>query len=361
MALYCGISSKYEKCLGSKMGVYVHKQLKNQFGTKFDMWMYLQHYKNGANWYDGEITTFKSLEVSPAAAVLHYGQSIFEGLKAYRNSNDKVFLFRPKDNLKRFNDSAKRMAMPQIDVDTHLKIIIDLVLKNKSSIPVGKEGALYIRPTMIATDNSLNVGASSSYSHYVITGPVASYFSNKEITCYVSTEHFRAVPGGVGNVKTAGNYAASYLVSEKAKLANCDQVLWLDPRNGKNVEEVGAMNIFFAYSNGELKTPALSGSILPGITRDSVIQLARSEGVQVSEETLNIDNVIKDIQSGKIVEIFGTGTAASITSIGALEMNGENVRVKSTTNQKFSSHLKSQLLGIQYGEFPEGFGWVIEL
>lgn len=345
------------------MGVHVHKQVKNKFGTKFDMWMYLQHYKNGVDWYGGEITTFKNLEVTPAAAVLHYGQSIFEGLKAYRNSDDKIFLFRPRDNLTRFNDSAKRMAMPQLDVETHLKIIVDLVIKNKSSIPVGREGALYIRPTLIATDDSLNVGASSSYSHYVITGPVASFFDNKEITCFVSTEHFRAVPGGVGNVKTAGNYAASYLVSEKAKSVNCDQVLWLDPRNRKNVEEVGAMNIFFAYSNGELKTPALSGSILPGITRDSVIQLARSEGVQVSEATLNIDNVIEDMKSGKIVEIFGTGTAASITSIGALEINGEKINVKPCTNSKLkvASHFKDRLLEIQYGEVSEKFDWAIEI
>jgi branched-chain amino acid aminotransferase len=338
-----------------------HVPKKVTFGSSFSPLMYLQQYEHGVGWHSGEVTDFQQLQLSPSAAVLHYGQAIFEGMKAYKNTNGQVYLFRPKENLLRFNNSAHRMSMPQIDVDDHLNAILKLVSTQKDSIPEGFDGALYIRPTMIATDDSLNVCSSAKYSHFIITSPVSSYFGSNAIDVFVSENHYRAVPGGVGHVKTAGNYASSYFVAEQAKSFGCDQVLWLDPQTGKNIEEVGAMNIFFVYACGKVVTPSLSGSILPGITRNSVIQLTKESGTEVVEETLEISKVINDIKSGRIIEIFGTGTAAAISNIKAIHYQGE--RASTVGDDEFSTakSIRDTLLKIQYGYSEDHFNWRVKV
>lgn len=331
------------------------------FGSTFSPLMYLQQYEQGKGWYSGEITDFKQLVLSPSAAVFHYGQAIFEGMKAYKNTHGQVYLFRPKENLLRFNNSAHRMSMPKVDIDDHLKTIVELVNIQKKLIPEGFDGSLYIRPTMIATDESLSVCSSSTYSHFIITSPVTNYFGSNAIDVYVSEHHFRAVPGGVGHVKTAGNYASSYFISEQAKSLGCDQVLWLDPQTGKNIEEVGAMNIFFVYACGKIVTPLLSGSILPGITRNSIIQIVRGHDIKMVEETLQIAKVIDDIKNGRIIEIFGTGTAAAITNIKAIHYQEERVATIGEVEYTHTKKIRNTLLNMQYGYSEDCFDWRVEV
>jgi branched-chain amino acid aminotransferase len=334
---------------------------KTTFGSTFSSSMYLQNYERNKGWFGGGITDFRKLELSPSAAIFHYGQAIFEGMKAYKNTDGRVFLFRPEENLKRFNQSAYRMAMPQIDVNDHLEAIVKLVCSQKNSIPEGPDGALYIRPTMIATEDSLNVSSSTSYSHFIITSPVTSYFGTSAIDVLVSENHFRAVPGGVGHIKTAGNYASSYFVSEQAKAVGCDQVLWLDSKTRKNIEEIGAMNIFFVYENGSIVTPQLSGSILPGITRDSIIELALRTGVEVEQKSLSIDDVIEDIKNGDIVEIFGTGTAAAVTNVKAIHHKGERVSIAGDPEYKKAKYFRDTLLNLQFGNSEDLLNWRREI
>ena len=334
---------------------------KTSFGSTFLKHMYLQKYRHNLGWHDGGIVEYQALNLMPSAAVFHYGQAIFEGMKAYRNKNGKVYLFRPTDNLRRFNHSANRLAMPELDITQHLQQLVSLIAFQRNEIPVGKDASLYIRPTMIATEESLNVKSSASYLHFIITSPVNSYFASDGIDVLVSDEHFRAVPGGVGNVKTAGNYAPSYLVSNKAQQLGCSQVLWLDPKTGQNIEEIGAMNIFIVYADGTIATPALSGSILPGITRDSVIQLCDKYLLPVLEQTITITELIEAIKLGQVVEIFGTGTAASITPIDALVYLGQRYAILNKPDKSVIAELKELLTGIQYGELDDPFEWRVEI
>ena len=252
------------------------------------------------------------------------------------------------------------MVMPEVDEALHLDAIKSLVKIDKAWVPDQKGASLYIRPTMIATSPKLGLGASSAYSHFIITGPAGSYFSGglTPIAVFVSDEYRRAVKGGVGEAKTGGNYAASLLASEEVSKIGYSQVLWLDAVNGQYIEEVGAMNICFVYEGKKIVTPALSGSILPGITRDSILKLAPTLGYEVSEQKLDINEILADIDSGKITEVFGCGTAAVISPVGELGFKGNKHIINSNQTGPVSKHLYDELTGIQYGTHEDKFGWI---
>ena len=282
--------------------------LKVPFGTEFTDHMFSMKYTDG-HWHDAAIHPYGNLSLSPAALCLHYGQGIFEGLKAYRRGS-RTLLFRPERNFIRFNESAIRMVMPQIDNDFALHSLKELLGVERDWIPEVKGSSLYIRPTMIATQAKLGVKPSDEYLYYVILSPVGPYFKEgfSPVKIYLSTEHVRAVRGGVGAAKTMGNYAASLFAGTKATEVGYSQVLWMDALERKYLEEVGTMNIFVKFDD-ELATPPLTGSILSGITRDSVLTLTRDMGLNVNERPISIDEVIEGIASGKVVEMFGCGTA----------------------------------------------------
>jgi branched-chain amino acid aminotransferase len=289
---------------------------------------------------------------------LHYGQLIFEGLKAYRRQDGKIGLFRASDNLTRMNESAERMCMPTIDVEETYRALAELIALEQDWVPHDDGASLYIRPTMIATDPLIRLKASSTYMFFVICSPVGHYYANgmKPTGIIVEDQYVRAVRGGVGFAKTAANYASSLLPGKKAEAAGYDQVLWLDGVNLEYVEEVGSMNIFFKYKD-RLVTSELNGSILPGITRDSVIQIARSWGVQVDEDKISIKRLCEDIEAGHIEEIFGSGTAAVISSVGTLHYKDKDYTVGAKEAGEFSLKMYNELTGIQYGKIEDRFGW----
>ena len=267
------------------------------FGVTFSDHMFTQDFDENRGWSDAKISPYHTISLDPSAAVFHYSQEIFEGLKAYRNKNGGINLFRPEENVKRFNRSAQRMVMPEVDEDLHLEAIKSLVHLDQAWVPDQDGASLYIRPTMIATSPKLGLGASSQYKHFIIAGPAGSYFEGglTPISVFVADEYRRAVKGGVGEAKTGGNYAASLFASEKVSKLGYSQVLWLDAVEGRYIEEVGAMNICFVYGGKSIVTPKLSGSILPGITRDSILKLAPTLGYEVSEQQLDIEEILADI------------------------------------------------------------------
>ncbi len=335
------------------------------FGRHFSDHMFLMDYSSAKGWYNPRIEPYQYLNLSPAAMCLHYGQEIFEGMKAYRNEEGEIFLFRPEENIKRMNRSASRLVMPELDVDFTVNAIKKLVELDKAWIPPVKGYALYIRPTMIAVDPFLGVKPSDTYLFYVITGPVASYYPEQEgklkaVKIYVTDKYVRAVVGGTGEAKSAGNYAASLRAQLEARDAGYAQVLWLDGVEHRYIEEVGTMNIFFV-KDGVLYTSPLTGSILPGITRDSVIKLAPHLGYEVREERLTIDEVLSGIESGEISEVFGTGTAAIISPVSHVAYRDRDFEVGSGDVGPIAQRLYETLLGIQYGEIEDPFGWRVKL
>jgi len=333
------------------------------FGSVFSDHMFTQNFHVGKGWYDAEISPYHNIVLDPSAAVLHYSQEIFEGLKAYRKPDGTINLFRPMENVKRFNRSAKRMVMPEVDVDFHLDALRKLIMLDQKWVPDAEGSSLYIRPAMIATSSKIGLGAAADYLHYIITGPAGAYFQGgfHPIPVYVAEEQRRAVVGGVGEAKTGGNYSASLYISEKVAKQGFTQVLWLDAIEGTYVEEVGAMNICFVYEGNRIVTPELSGSILPGITRDSILKLAPTLGYEVSEERLNINDVLSDIASGKITEVFGCGTAAVISPVGQLSYKGKDYIINDNESGQVSKQLYDQLTGIQYGTIEDTFGWTYSL
>lgn len=329
------------------------------FGTEFANRMFTQHYTKGKGWHSAKIGPYENFSLPPSTAVLHYSQEIFEGLKAYRRPDGNINLFRPWENMKRFNNSAARMAMPTVDEEDHLTAIAQLVELEHEWVPNVDGASLYIRPAMIATEAALGVHASNSYLHFVIVCPVGAYFSAgfSPISVFISDAYRRAVKGGVGATKTGGNYSASLFVSEEVAKEGYSQVLWLDAIEGKYIEEVGAMNICFVYEGKKIVTPPLTGSILPGITRMSVLELGRDLGYEVTEERLEIDTVLADIESGKITEVFGCGTAAVIAPVGKFGYAGKEYMINDYQVGAVSKHLFDELTGIQYGRIPDRFGW----
>lgn len=333
------------------------------FGVVFSDHMFTQHYDEDAGWHDAQISPYHDISLDPAASVLHYGQEIFEGLKAYRKPDGGINLFRPEANIQRFNRSAERMVMPVVDESLHLEALRSLIKLDQAWVPDQEDSSLYIRPTMIATTAKLGLGASSSYLHYIITGPAGAYFKGgfEPVSVYISNEYRRAVIGGVGNAKTGGNYAASLFVSEQVAKMGYTQVLWLDAIEGRYIEEVGAMNICFVYEGQRIVTPELTGSILPGITRDSVLKLAPELGYEAAEEKLDVYQVLMDIQNGKITEVFGCGTAAVISPVGMLYFRGKQYVINDNKSGPVSKSLYDELTGIQYGICEDRFDWITSL
>ncbi|MBQ8178514.1 MAG: branched-chain amino acid aminotransferase [Clostridia bacterium] len=331
------------------------------FGKYFTDHMLIMDYKNGA-WCEPEIVPYGSFSLDPSTCVLHYGQGIFEGLKAYKNAEGKITMFRPYDNFKRMNRSAERLCMPTIDVDKMVEWLKELILVDEEWIPTAPGTALYIRPTMVATDAMLGVHPGHTYRFFIILSPVGSYYPNglQPTKILVEKEYVRAPLGGTGEAKCMGNYAASLLAGDIANKKGYEQVLWLDSNEHKYVEEVGAMNMFFVF-DGVVKTPALVGSILPGITRDSVLQILRSEGKPVEECRISVDEIVAMNEQGKLDEAFGSGTAAVISPVGVLNIGGEDKVINNFEMGPITSYLYDKLTGIQYGRYEDTFGWVVKV
>ncbi len=329
------------------------------FGRIFCDHMFLMDYTPDKGWHDARIEPYHELRLDPACMVLHYGQEAFEGLKAYRGKDGGIYLFRHKDNLLRLNRSCERLVMPTLPVDFVSDALVKLTLLERDWIPRSQGCSLYIRPNIIATDPFLGVRPSSEYLFYIIVGPVGAYFPEgfNPVSIYVSDKYVRAVRGGVGEAKTCGNYAASLLAQKEAKDKGYTQVLWLDGVERKYVEEVGTMNIFFNFGD-EVVTSPLTGSILPGITRDSVIELLKKWGVKITERLFTIDEVIAGLADGTVTEVFGSGTAAIISPVKAISYQGREHQVADGTTGALSQKLYDTILALQYGEQEDPFGWV---
>ena len=328
------------------------------FGREFTDYMFTMNYEEGKGWFDAQIRPFENFSLSPACTVLHYSQTIFEGMKAY-HTQEGINLFRPWDNFKRMNRTAKRMCMPQIDEEFVLECLEKLLDIEKDWVPKANGTSLYIRPTMMAVDPFLGVKAGSQYIFFIILSPVGAYYASglSPVDIYVEDEYVRAVVGGTGDAKTGGNYAASLLAAQLAHDKGFAQVLWLDGKEKKYVEEVGSMNIFFKI-NGELITAPLSGSILPGITRDSVIKLAESLGVKVREERLAIADVFAENEKGGLEEVFGTGTAAVVSPVGGMRWGDKDITIAGGKMGELTGKLYDTLTGMQYGKVEDTFGWI---
>ncbi|GAB6180551.1 branched-chain amino acid aminotransferase [Desulfotomaculum defluvii] len=331
------------------------------FGSIFTDRMFTMHYAN-KEWNESRIERYRSFNLDPSSCVFHYSQEIFEGLKAYAAEDGRILLFRPDQNAKRMNRSAERLVMPTIPEEDIIQAITELVLAEKRWLPKQPGTSLYIRPTMIATEAFLGVHPSSEYIFYIIISPVGAYYKGgfKPIKLYVEDIFVRSNIGGVGDVKTGGNYAASLMAGHKAQQKGFSQVLWLDGRERKYVEEVGAMNMFFVYGN-KLVTPMLTGSILPGITRASVLELAKYLGLETEERLISIDEVIEGINSGTITEAFGSGTAAVISPVGSLYYKEKDYFINNEQVGPVTQRLYDKLVNIQYGREKDPFGWVREI
>ena len=329
------------------------------FGTVFTDHMFVMDYEEGKGWMDPRIEPFSDFSMSPAAMVFHYGQAIFEGLKAYKTPDGKIQLFRARDNFARMNRSAKGLCIPEIDVDLVMDGMKQLIKLEEKWIPETLGTALYIRPTIIATDPFLGVRSSFTFKFFIILSSVGAYYAQglNPVKIWVSKDHVRAVRGGVGEFKTAGNYAASLLAGEKAKEEGYVQVMWLDALEMKYIEEVGAMNIFFII-NGELVTPDLSGSILPGITRYSVLALAEKWGMKVQERKVSIDELFEAHENGTLTEVFGSGTAAVISPVGEIRYGDRVMNIGDGTPGETSMKFYDALTGIQYGKEEDTEGWI---
>ena len=329
------------------------------FGTIFTDHMFNMDYSPEKGWHNPRIEPYGPLDMDPSIMVLHYGQGVFEGLKAYRTESGDVQLFRPAQNFKRMNRSSKIICIPEIDESFALEALKQLITVEKDWVPSVLGTSLYIRPTIIATDPYLGVRASFTYRFFIIMSPVGAYYAEgfNPVKILVTKEHVRAVRGGVGEAKTPGNYAASLYAGEKAHKEGYTQVLWLDGVEQKYIEEVGAMNIFFLIDD-ELITPMLSGSILPGITRDSVIALAKSWDVKVSERRISIDEVMAANETGKLKEIFGSGTAAVISPVGELKYGEQVIQIGDGSVGPMANKLFNYLQDIQYGNAKDLFEWI---
>ena len=329
------------------------------FGTIFTDHMFNMDYSVEKGWHNPRIEPYAPLVMAPSTMVLHYGQGVFEGMKAYRNGQGGVQLFRPQENFKRLNASNRKLCIPEIDEAFALQALKQLLTVEKAWIPSAPGTSLYIRPTIIATDPFLGVRASFTYRFFIILSPVGAYYAEgfNPVKIMVTKEHVRAVRGGVGDTKTLGNYAASLLAGDKAHKAGYTQVLWLDGVEQKYVEEVGAMNIFFVIGD-ELITPMLSGSILPGITRDSVLELGKSWGMTVSERKISIDDVMAAHTSGQLKEIFGSGTAAVISPVGELKYEDTVITVGDGRVGPLAHKFFQAIQDIQYGTIEGPQGWI---
>lgn len=332
------------------------------FGATFTDHMLLMDYSSDQGWHDMRIEPYHPFHMDPACTVYHYGQSIFEGLKCYRGESGQIRLFRPRDNFIRMNRSGERMSIPPLDVDQCFAGLLELLKLESDWVPSAKGTSLYIRPTIIATDVSLSVNASSTYCFFIILSPSGSYYKEglAPIGIYVEDALVRAVRGGIGFTKASANYAASLYAATMAHQKGYAQVLWLDGLEQKYIEEVGAMNIMFVFGD-TIVTPALSGSILAGITRDSIIQIAHDFGYKVEERRISIDEVVNGIKHGGMTEAFGTGTAAVIAPVGSLCYQDEVLCVGNGGIGPVTQRLYDTVVGIQKGIIADPYGWTMDI
>jgi branched-chain amino acid aminotransferase len=332
------------------------------FGHYFTDHMFIMDYSTEKGWYDPRIIPYAPLELEPSTMVFHYGQIIFEGLKAYRTEDGRVLLFRPDKNLERINRSNDRLCIPFLDPGFGVEAIKSIVSVDKGWIPAIEGTSLYIRPFIIPTDPYLGVRPSNTYQFIIILCPVGAYYPEgiNPVKIYVENKYVRAVKGGVGCAKTPGNYAASLKAQVEANQKGFTQVLWLDGVEKKYVEEVGTMNVFFKIK-GEVITPILEDSILDGITRDSTIQLLKTWGVPVRERKISVQEIYDAHTQGMLDEAFGTGTAAVISPIGELSWNGHPITINRGEIGRVSSELYRTITGIQKGVVQDDFGWTVEV
>ncbi len=332
------------------------------FGKIFTDHMFMMDYNKETGWTNARIVPFENLSIHPASTVLHYGSEIFEGLKAYRRADGKVQLFRPIENIRRMNRSAERLCLPEIPEEDALEALLKFVEVEQDWTPYSEGTSLYLRPFLFGNDESLGVHAVSNATFIIIASPVGSYYAEgiNPVKIMIEDEDVRAVKGGTGYAKCGGNYAASNRAGERAAQQGYSQVLWLDGVERKYIEEVGAMNVMFKI-DGEIVTPMLSGSILPGITRMSCLEVLRNEGYKVSERLLSIDELEEAMESGKLEEAWGCGTAAVISPIGELCYKGKKYAVNNGEIGETTQHLYDTLTGIQWGKIEDSYNWIVEL
>ncbi|QTI67612.1 branched-chain amino acid aminotransferase [Gordonia polyisoprenivorans] len=338
------------------------------FGKYFTDNMVMVDYDVDRGWYDAKVTPYGPIALDPSAMVLHYGQEIFEGLKAYRQPDGSIAAFRPEANGLRLQRSGERLAMPPLPVDDFISSLRALLDADNEWVPAaGGEESLYLRPFMFASQAGLGVNApSTQYRYCVIASPAGAYFDGgiKPVSVWLSTEYVRAAPGGTGFAKCGGNYAASFLAQQQATAQGCDQVVWLDAVERRFIEEMGGMNLFFVFGSGadaRLVTPELTGSLLPGITRESLLTLATDAGFAVEERKITTEELRKGVTSGDITEVFACGTAAVITPVGHVKSETDDYSIGDGTPGEVTLALRDTLTGIQRGKFADTHGWMTEL
>jgi branched-chain amino acid aminotransferase len=333
------------------------------FGRSFTDTMFVARYRVGQGWYDARLTPYGPLQLDPATAALHYAQSIFEGLKGYAQPDGSVATFRPEANAARFARSARRLAMPPVPENAFIAAVDALVDADRDWVPTGPDQTLYLRPYELAVEPFLGVRPAHEYLFLVIASPAGAYFPRgvQPVSVYISEDYVRAAPGGTGDVKCAGNYAASLLPQEQATAAGCDQVVYLDAVEKRYIEELGGMNLFFVLGSGdeaELVTPELSGTLLPGITRDSLITVARELGHRVTERKITVDEWRQGVADGTVTETFACGTAAVITPIGEVKARTGDFTVGGGESGALTMRLRESLLDIQHGRVADPHGWL---
>ena len=328
------------------------------FGKIFTDHMFVMNYTEGKGWHDPRIVPFGDISLSPAAMVLHYGQEMFEGLKAYRGDNGEVYLFRPDMNAKRANNSNERLCIPKIPEEDFVQAVKAVVDVDRDWVPYDEGTSLYIRPFVISTDPHLGVAPSKTYLFLIILSPSGAYYESglEPVGIWIEDEYVRAVRGGMGYAKTGGNYAASLAAQVKAHDSGYSQALWLDGVERKYIEEVGSMNIMFKI-NGRVVTPMLNGSILPGITRDSILHVCRDWGYEVEERRISVDELIEAAHSGALEEVFGTGTAAVVSPVGKLRYKDDVIEIGGGKIGELTQKLYDELTGIQWGRKSDPYGW----
>jgi branched-chain amino acid aminotransferase len=335
-----------------------------KWGQYFTDHMVTAEYTEGRGWHSAELRPYGPIALDPATSVLHYGQEVFEGLKAYRQADGSIACFRPEANAQRMARSARRMAMPELPEELFVGAIDTLVAQDAAWVPEDPEKSLYLRPFMFSTEVGLGVNRpASEYLFTLIASPSGAYFSGvgKPVTAWLSTDYVRAVPGGTGEAKCGGNYAASFLAQAQAVAEGCDQVCWLDGIEHTYIEEMGSNNIFFVYGSGDdarLFTPELSGSLLPGITRDSLLRAAKDLGIQAEEGRISVDQLREDAASGAITEAFGSGTAAVVTPIGGFKSAEGTIVIGDRQPGELTKRVRTHLLAVQHGEVADQHGWL---
>lgn len=351
---------KYELTASPKQKPAADDPLK--FGTIFTDHMFVMDYEEGKGWIDPRIVPYGPLPMEPSTMVFHYGQSMFEGLKAYPTEDGRVLLFRPDKNAERANRTNERLCIPKLPVEDFVEAVKAVVKVDKDWIPNRPGTSLYIRPFIIATDPFLGVRPSNTYKFIIILSPVGPYYESglDPVKIWIEDDYVRAVKGGIGEAKTGGNYAASLAAQVKAHDEGYSQVLWLDGVHRKYIEEVGAMNIMFKI-NGTVVTPKLNGSILPGVTRDSVISLCKEWGVPVEERVISVDEIVDAARSGAMEECFGTGTAAVISPVGELRFGDEVMQINGGKIGEVSQRIYDTITGIQLGKVEGPAGWSVEV